>query len=81
MDIIRTQKKENTLQEYHIYKINKNNLNMKDTNINTRNPIFRTLKEMNTYTTVLYKTEPNTRNIQNNYTKQQKKTNTPTEYK
>jgi hypothetical protein len=52
MDIIRTHKKGkhlNTLEKYHIYnKISKNNLHMNDTNIDTHNPIFRTLQEMNT---------------------------------
>jgi hypothetical protein len=51
MDIIKMYKKEkhsNTLEKYHIYKISKNSLYMNDTNVDTHNPIFRTLQEMNT---------------------------------
>jgi flagellin-specific chaperone FliS len=50
-DSIRTQKigkNLNTLEKYHIYKISKNNLHMNDTNIDTYNPIFRTLQGKNT---------------------------------
>jgi hypothetical protein len=51
VDIIRTHRKGkhlHTLTKYHIYKISKNNLQMNDTNINTHNPIFRVLQEVNT---------------------------------
>jgi hypothetical protein len=51
MDIIRIYRKGkhlNTLEKYHTYKISKNNLQMNDTNIDTHNPIFRVLEEMNT---------------------------------
>jgi hypothetical protein len=50
-DIIRTHKKGkrlNILEKYHIYKICKNDFLMTDTNIDTHNPIFRTLHKMNT---------------------------------
>jgi hypothetical protein len=47
MAIIITYKKGNILEKYHIYKISKNNLHMNDTIINTHDPIFRTLQEMN----------------------------------
>jgi hypothetical protein len=50
MDSIGTHRKGkhlNTLAKYCIYKISSNNLQMKDTNINTHNPIFRALQEMN----------------------------------
>jgi hypothetical protein len=48
-DIIRSHEKGlNKLEKYHIYKISKRNLHMNDTNIDTQNPIFRTLQEMNT---------------------------------
>jgi hypothetical protein len=46
VDIIGTHKKGkhlNTLEKYHIYKISKNNLHTSDTNIDTHNPLFRTL--------------------------------------
>jgi hypothetical protein len=51
MGIIKTHKKGKylkTLEKYHIYKISKNNLHMNDTGIDTHDPIFRTLQEMNT---------------------------------
>jgi hypothetical protein len=51
MDIIRTHRKEKyfkKLETYHRYKISKNNLHVKDTNIDTHNPTFRTLQEINT---------------------------------
>jgi hypothetical protein len=51
MNIVRTQKKGKhlkTLEKYHIYKISKNNLHTNDTNIDTHNPIFRTLQQINT---------------------------------
>jgi hypothetical protein len=51
MDIIRTQKTGkhiNTLQKYYICNFSKNSLYMNDTNIDTHNPIFRKLQEMNT---------------------------------
>jgi hypothetical protein len=50
MDIIRTHKKGrklNILEKYHIYKISKNRLHVNDTNIDTHNPIFRILQEIN----------------------------------
>jgi hypothetical protein len=51
MVIIRTQRKGihlNTLEKYHVHKNGKNNLQMNDTDIDTHNPIFRALQEMNT---------------------------------
>jgi hypothetical protein len=51
VDVLRTHKKRkhlNTLQEYHIYNIRKNNLKINDTNIDTHNSIFRALQEINT---------------------------------
>jgi hypothetical protein len=50
MGIIRTERKGkhlNTLEKYHIYMISKNTLQMNDTDIDTHNPIFRALQEMN----------------------------------
>jgi hypothetical protein len=50
VDIIRIREKGkhlNTLGKCHIYKISKNNLHINDKNIDTHNPIFRTLQEMN----------------------------------
>jgi hypothetical protein len=44
VDIIRTHRKGkhlNTLEKYHIYKVNKNNLQMNDTNVDTHYPVFR----------------------------------------
>jgi hypothetical protein len=51
MDIIKTERKGkylNTLEKYHIYKINKNTLHMNGTYIVIYNPIFETLQELNT---------------------------------
>jgi hypothetical protein len=51
MDIIKTEKNEthlNTPEKYHIHKISKNILHMNDTYIDTYNPIFETLQEVNT---------------------------------
>jgi hypothetical protein len=51
MEIITTGKKGkhlNTLERYYIYKTNKENIQMNDTYIETHNPIFQTLHEMNT---------------------------------
>jgi hypothetical protein len=51
MDIVKTTKKGkhlNTLEKYHIYKLSKNKLHMNDTHIDTHNPIFETLQELNT---------------------------------
>jgi hypothetical protein len=49
MDIIRMGRKGrhlNTLEKYYIYKIGRNNLYMNDTHIDTHNPIFQTLHEL-----------------------------------
>jgi hypothetical protein len=49
VDIIRMGRKGrhlNTLERYHIYKINRNNLRMNDTYIKTHNPIFQTVHEL-----------------------------------
>jgi hypothetical protein len=46
VDIVKTHKKGkhlNTLEKYHIYRISKSNLHMNDTNIDTHNPVFKTL--------------------------------------
>jgi hypothetical protein len=46
MEIIRTGKKGrylNTLENYYIYEIFKDNLHMNDTNIDIQNPIFEAL--------------------------------------
>jgi hypothetical protein len=51
MDIIKTYKKGkhlNILEKYHTYKISKHNLHTNDTYIDTHNPLFRTMQEMNT---------------------------------
>jgi hypothetical protein len=58
MDIIRKQerKPDKHTEKNHTCKIIKDNLQMKDADIDTRNPIFRALQEMNTssqYTTCL----------------------------
>jgi hypothetical protein len=47
MDIVRTEKKGNhmiSLEQYHIHTISKNKLHMKDTYIDTHNPIFEVLQ-------------------------------------
>jgi hypothetical protein len=49
MNIIKTGKEGkylNALEKYHIYRINKNNLHMKDIYIYTYNPIFETLYKL-----------------------------------
>jgi hypothetical protein len=49
MNVIRTGTKGshlNTLEKYHIYKINRNNLHMNDTHIEAYNPIFQTVHEI-----------------------------------
>jgi hypothetical protein len=49
MDIIKIYKKGkhlNTLQKYHIYKINKDILHINNTYIDTYNPIFETLHQI-----------------------------------
>jgi hypothetical protein len=51
MDIIRAHGKGkhlNTLENYHIYKLSKDNIQMNDTNTDTHNPIFKALQETNT---------------------------------
>jgi hypothetical protein len=51
MDIIRTHRKGkhlNTLEKYYIYKVNRDNFQMNDTNTDTHNPIFKALHETNT---------------------------------
>jgi hypothetical protein len=40
-------KRLNTLKKYHINKISDNELHMNNTNIDTDNPVFRTLQKMN----------------------------------
>jgi hypothetical protein len=49
MDVIRTGRKGrhlNTLEKYHIYKINTNNLHMNDTYIEAHNHIFQKVHEL-----------------------------------
>jgi hypothetical protein len=49
MDIIKTGKKGrhlNTLENYYIYRISRDNLHMKDTYIDTYNALFQTLHEL-----------------------------------
>jgi hypothetical protein len=49
MDIIQTDKKGkhmNKLERYHIHEISKNNLHMNDKYIDTHNPIFEILQEI-----------------------------------
>jgi hypothetical protein len=49
MDIIRMGRKGrnlNTLEKYQIYKIRRNTLHMNDTHIDTHNPIFQTVYEL-----------------------------------
>jgi hypothetical protein len=49
MDIARIGRRSrhlNTLERYHIYKIYKNNLHMKDVHKETPNPIFQTVHEI-----------------------------------
>jgi hypothetical protein len=51
MDIITTGRKSkhlNTLERYHIYKTSRKNLHMNDIYIDTHNPIFGVLQEMDT---------------------------------
>jgi hypothetical protein len=51
MEIINTEKSGkhiNTLERYHIYKISKHKLHMNDTHIETHNPIFEILQEIDT---------------------------------
>jgi hypothetical protein len=51
MNIIKTAKKGrhlNTLERYHIYKLSREELHMNDTYIDTYNPIFEILQEVNT---------------------------------
>jgi hypothetical protein len=51
IDIIITGRKGkhlNTLERYHIYKTSRKNLHMNDTLIDTHNPIFGALQEMDT---------------------------------
>jgi hypothetical protein len=51
MDIIETEKTGkhlNTLERYHVYKISKERLRMNDTYTDIHNPIFETLRELNT---------------------------------
>jgi hypothetical protein len=51
MNIIKTAKKGrdlNTLDRYHIYKLSREKLHMNDTYIDTYNPIFELLQEVNT---------------------------------
>jgi hypothetical protein len=50
MDVIRTGRKDRhlyILEKYHIYKISMNNLHINDTHIETNNPIFQTVHELN----------------------------------
>jgi hypothetical protein len=49
MDVITTGRKGqhlNTLERYHIYRTSRENLHMNDTYIDTHNPIFKALQEM-----------------------------------
>jgi hypothetical protein len=49
MDVITTGRKGkhlNTLERYHIYRTSRENLHMNDTYIDTHNPIFEALQEM-----------------------------------
>jgi hypothetical protein len=49
MEIITTGRKGkylNTLERYHIYEINWDNLNMNDTHMDTHDPIFEALHEI-----------------------------------
>jgi hypothetical protein len=46
MGITRTHSK-HTMEKYNTCKVNKNNLQMKDTNTDTHNSILRALQEMN----------------------------------
>jgi hypothetical protein len=49
VDVIREERKGrhlNALEMYHIYKIGRNNLQMNDKHIETRNPIFKTGHEL-----------------------------------
>jgi hypothetical protein len=51
MHVIEMEKKGkhvNTLERYHIHKISKNKLHMNDTYIDTHNPIFKILQEIDT---------------------------------
>jgi hypothetical protein len=51
MDIIGTAKKGkhlNTLEKYHIHRLSRDKLHMIGTHIDTHNPIFETLRELNT---------------------------------
>jgi hypothetical protein len=50
MKILKTEKKGkhlNTLEKYHIYKTSKEGLQMNDTYIDTHNPIFEMIREIN----------------------------------
>lgn len=79
MDIIKTGKKGrhlNTLENYHIYKIRRNNLYMNNTHIEAHNPVFRTVQEF-------YQGQQHTRYLErylsaNNYTKHTKQHHTHT---
>jgi hypothetical protein len=44
----------NTIEEHRICDVCKGNLQMNDTNLDTYNPIFRAVKEMNTAAHTLY---------------------------
>jgi hypothetical protein len=51
MEIIKTEKKGkhiNTVERYHICKISKHKLHMNDTHIESHNPIFEILQEIDT---------------------------------
>jgi hypothetical protein len=50
MKVLKTEKKGkhlNTLEKYHIYKTSKEGLQMNDTYIDTHNPIFEVIQEIN----------------------------------
>jgi hypothetical protein len=50
MKVLKMQRKEmhlNTLERYYIYKMRKNGIQMKDTCIDTHNPIFKIIQEEN----------------------------------
>jgi hypothetical protein len=49
-EVLKTEKKGkhlNTLEKYHLYKRNKDGLRMNDTYIDTHDPIFEVIQELN----------------------------------
>jgi hypothetical protein len=50
----------NTSERYHIYKTSRKNLHMNDTHINTHNPIFGVLQEIDTKQQYTPSTPPST---------------------